>query len=199
MIRRATLLATLLLAAPLQAQVPPPGGIVPRVRSYALGIGVGSLRWDDAAPYDDLVVTSLSIERTLWRWLRGRAGMGYGTTTLDAGLGVDTRVYAFDLQVVLIPAVGPLERIGILPYGVAGVGSLVTDPAGDPEGLEPVTRSQSQVTYGGGVRARLHERWEARAEATGISLRLADPLDGEERETSTIHNLRWEGRLSWIF
>lgn len=201
------LVAGLLLAAPLAAQppgsaappeVPPPGGIVVPVRSYALGLGVGSLRWDDEAPYDDLVLGSLTIERALWSGVRGRAGMGYGTTTLAAAAPIDTRIYAFDLQVLLSPAFGPLADSPILPYGVVGVGSLVVDLTAEPADFEGGTRSQSQVTYGGGVVARI-DRWEARVEATAASLRLADSLDIEEGETRTIHNLRWEGRLGWAF
>lgn len=168
-------------------------------RSYALGLGVGSLRWDDAAPYDDLVLGSLTIERALWSGIRGRAGMGYGTTTLTAAAPIDTRIYAFDLQVLLSPAFGPLADSPVLPYGVVGVGSLVVDLTDEPPGFEGGTRSQSQVTYGGGVVARIVDRWEARVEATAASLRLADPLDIEESETRTVHNLRWEGRLGWIF
>ena len=86
-----------------------------------------------------------------------------------------------------------------MPYVVGGFGTLVTNPSGEgPEGDLP-TRSQSQWTYGGGVQARVYERLEARIEGTIAGVRFADPFVGEERETQTIHNRRWEGRVSWLF
>ena len=189
------------------AQVPPAGDIVPPERVYALGLGVGSLRWDDKAPYADMPLVSLAIERKLWSFIRGRAGVGIGQTDLDVtavapgdttlGETVDIDVYAVDLQVIMGADFGPFRSVGVVPYAVAGLGSVVTDPAhGD---RELPTRSQSQATYGAGVLARVLDRWEARGEFTVAALRLADPVDGEELGTDTIHNLRWEGRLSWLF
>ncbi|CAN5140339.1 hypothetical protein BH18GEM1_BH18GEM1_18080 [soil metagenome] len=207
----AALLLVLSVAAPAGAQIregepPPAGGIVPLDRSYAVGLGVGMLRWDDAAPYANMPLVSLSIERRLWSFIRGRAGVGVGQTDFvitEAGTGaggdpVDIDLYAIDLQVLFGADFGPFRAAGVVPYAVAGVGSVVTDPAHGDERELP-TRSQSQATYGGGVLARVLDRWEARGEVTVAALRLADPVNGEERQTETIHNLRWEGRVSWLF
>lgn len=201
------------LAAPALAQdygapdtlsVPPPSGIVPKPLRFALGVGIGSYQWEDpapfGAPYEDLTMTTLSIERILWRWVRGRASMGAGKTVLQVGPEeVDTWVMPFDLQVVVSPDFGPFRRFGVMPYAVGGFGSLVTNPSGDLEDLELTTRSQSQWTYGGGILGRFLERFEARFEGTAAGVRLADPVEGEERETQTVHNRRWEGRISWLF
>lgn len=201
------------LAAPAAGQdygaadtlsVPPPSGIVPKPRNFALGIGVGSYLWEDPSPfpqhYDDLTMTTLSVERILWRGVRGRASMGAGKTTLQVGSDeIEAWVMPFDLQVVLAPDFGPFRRFGVMPYAVGGFGSLVTNPSGDLEDLEFTTRSQSQWTYGGGILARVLERFEARLESTAAGVRLADPVDSEERETQTVHNRRWEGRISWLF
>lgn len=178
---------------------PPPAGFVASPRAYALGAAVGSLEWDDPAPYDDLFVAGLAVERRLWPGVRGRAAIAAGSTELLAvSPAVDVWVMTFDLQVVLAPELGPFRAIGVVPYGVAGVGSLVTNPTGDGADDLP-TRSQSQLTYGGGVRVRLGERWEASGEGTVGRVRLADPIEAEERESDPIHNTRWEGRLSWLF
>ena len=202
--------AVLLLAGTLPAQVPPvttgrgvasappAGGIVPPERNFALGLGIGVLGWDETAPFDDLTLASIGIERRLWTGIRGRAAMGVGSTELVAENPVDTNVYAFDLQVLVAPEFGPFRDLGVMPYGLVGLGSLVTDPDSDQDREFP-TRSQSQVTYGGGVAARLFERWEARGEVTAASLRLANPFEEENQDTNTIHNLRWEGRISWLF
>ena len=201
------------LAAPAGAQdygapdtllVPSPSGIVPKPRNFALAVGVGSYQWEEpspfAAPYEDLTMTTLSIERILWRGVRGRASMGAGKTVLQVGPDeVDTWVMPFDLQVVVSPDFGPFRRFGVMPYAVGGFGSLVTNPSGDLEDLELTTRSQSQWTYGGGILARFLERFEGRFEGTAAGVRLADPVEGEERETQTVHNRRWEGRISWLF
>lgn len=194
-----------------QDAVPPPGGIVRPERAFALAATVGALRWDEEAPWEDGALAGLAIERALWRGIRGRAAFAFGGTTLAArpsdfppilppapGDDVDAWVYSIDLQAVLGADFGPFRTAGIVPFAVGGVGSLVTNPSGDG-GVDLPTRSQTQVTYGGGVRARLGSRWEAVAEATAATVRLADPYDATNNETTTIHNLRWEGRLQWVF
>jgi hypothetical protein len=181
------------------APAPPPGGLVGPEHGFALGAVVGTLRWDDDAPYDDGLVWGLSLERRLWSFIRGRAGLTAGSTALPVESGeVDVWVMSFDLQVVVGADVGPLADARVVPYAVAGIGSLVTNPTGDSAGELP-TRSQTQWGWGGGVRARLAERWEARAEATRRAVRLADPLDSEVLDTDTIHNLQIEGSLQWVF
>lgn len=205
MIRRSALLALALLAgaAPAGAQdvpdAPPPSGIVPPARGFALGLGVGSYDWEETSPYEDMTMTTLSIERVLWRGIRGRASIGAGKTTLSVPAG-STEAWAMpiDLQVLLAPDFGPFRRLGIMPYAVGGFGTLITNPTGDVE-VELTTRSQSEWTYGGGILARLGDRFEARLEKTGVGVRLADPIEAEQRETRTIHNRRWEGRISWLF
>lgn len=181
------------------APAPPPGGIVGPERHFALGLVVGTLRWDDDAPYDDGVLWGLSLERRLWSFVRGRAALAAAPTALPVeGDEVDVWAMSFDLQVVLSAEVGPLADSPIVPYAVAGFGSLVTNPTGDGAG-ELSTRSQSMWSWGGGIRARLGERGEARGEATSRGLRLADAIEGEELDTDTIHNLRMEGSLQWLF
>ena len=207
--RRVVLVALALLAsvAPAGAQVlggdrpeaPPASGIVPPVRAFALGVGVGSYRWESPAPYEDMTITSLSIERALWPGIRGRASIAAGKTTLNVESGsVEAWAMPLDLQVLLAPDFGPLRRLGVMPYAVGGLGTLITNPSGDT-GVELTTRSQSQWTYGGGVLARVGGRFEARFEGTAIGVRLAHPEEAEERDTRTVHNRRWEGRISWLF
>lgn len=186
----------LLLATPLVAQereAPPPGGIVERTYDFAVGFGVGSLDWDADAPFDDATILSVAIERRLWSAIRGRASLGWGMTDLLLEPVAETRIYALDLALLVGPEIGPL---GV--YGLGGVGAVVTVPD-EPEGFDLPTRSQSQVTFGAGARVRLARRWEGLIEITSASFRLADPVDAENRETDTIHNLRWEGRVSWLF
>ena len=105
---------------------------------------------------------------------------------------------SIDLQIVLSADFGPFRAVGVVPYGVGGLGTLITNPTG--EGADDlVTRSQSQWTYGGGIRSRIGGQWEALGEVIVAGVRLADPLVPEERSTETIHNLRWEGRVNWRF
>lgn len=180
--------------------VPPPSGIVPKPRAFAVGAGIGHYGWEEPAPYEDLTMTSLSIERVLWRGIRGRASMAAGKTTLAVGdQGVDAWIMPFDLQVLLSPDFGPFRRFGVMPYVIGGFGTLVTNPSGDLETIELTTRSQSQWTYGGGILARVGGRFEARFEGTAAGVRLADPVESENRDTHTVHNRRWEGRMSWLF
>lgn len=199
-------LVALALAAPLAAQppadsvpaAPPAGGLVPRDRPFTIGLGVGTLNWDDDAPYDDLTLASLTLERAVMRGVRGRAAIGYGETTLLLEEPADTRVLSLDLQVLLVADFGPFRTIGVAPYGLGGVGSLVVNPVGEDDRNLP-TRSQTQVSWGGGVLARLGSRWQARAEAVRSRVRLADPESAENGETTGVHTLRWEGRIDWIF
>ena len=202
------------LATPASAQdygasdtlsVPPPSGIVPKPKNFAFAVGVGTYRWEDPspfeAPFDDLTMTSLSIERMLWRGMRGRASMAAGKTTLQVGSDqVDAWVMPFDLQVVVAPDFGPFRRFGVMPYAVGGFGSLVTNPSGDLEDLDLTTRSQSQWTYGGGIQARYRIASRAESRARRRAFGSSDP-GGEPRNanTQTVHNRRWEGRISWLF
>ena len=197
--------AGLLVAAPLSAQEPearpeppPPGGIVERERPHILGFGIASLSWDGESPYDDLTMSSLVLERSLQRLFRARAGIAYGGTTFDADGEVDTRVMSLDLQLVVVPDVGPLHDFGVLPYVLGGCGTLVTNPSGEG-GRDLPTRSQSQVAWGLGVLARIGSRFEARGERIRARVRLADPIDATNQETTSIHTNRWEGRISWVF
>lgn len=199
-----TLLA---LARPLAAQTaavaeslsaPPPGGIVEAERPFALGGGVGALHWDDEAPYDDLALASLTLERAVAPFLRGRAGLGYGETTLALTEPADTRILSIDLQVVALADFGPFRAAGIAPYALGGIGSLVVNPVGEP-GRDLPTRSQTQITWGAGALARLGSRFAARAEAVRARVRLADPENLENGDTTPIHTLRWEGRIEWLF
>lgn len=188
------------LAAPAAAQAPPPSGLVPKPRAFAVGVGVGRYLWEDPSPYEDLTMTTISIERILWRGVRGRAGMAAGKTTLRAGTQeIDTWIMPFDMQIALSPDFGPFRRLGVMPYVVGGFGTLITNPSGDLEDLEFSTRSQSQWTYGGGVLARIGGRFEGRFEGTAAGARLTDPVVSENRDTHTVHNRRWEGRISWLF
>lgn len=181
-------------------QAPPPGGLVPPIRDFALGLGGGALAWDDAAPYDDVGLATLTIERRLWSVVRGRAGVAAGSTTLHGAAitGIDTWVMSFDLQLLVGADFGPFRDVGVIPYALGGVGSLVTNPTGDGAGDLP-TRSQTSWSWGGGVRARFAPRWEARGEAASVGVRLADPAGSIAQDTDTIHNLRWEGSVQWLF
>lgn len=180
------------------ADPPPPGGIAEVERTHGLGLGVARLGWDETVPYDDLGMVTLSVERDLWRGIRGRAGLAWGRSTLTAGDPVDAGVWSFDLQVLLAPEIGPLVGSPVLPYAIGAIGSLVTNPSGEG-GVDLPTRSQSQWSWGGGVRADLGRRWEAMVEATSVGVRFADPVVPDNRESRTIHNIRWEGRLQWRF
>ena len=183
-----------------EPSAPPPAGIVPRTRGFSISAGLGTYGWEEPLPYADLTMSSVSIERLLWRGVRGRAAMGAGKTDLRVDdRTVDTWVMPFDLQVLLSPDFGPFRRFGVMPYAIGGFGTLVTNPSGDLEDLELSTRSQSQWTYGGGIQARVLERFEARLESTVSGVRLTDPVVSANRETHTVHNRRWEGRMSWLF
>ncbi|MBW3660563.1 MAG: porin family protein [Gemmatimonadetes bacterium] len=191
----ALLLAGLAVPPGLAAQAPPPGGIAEVERDYGLGFGVATLGWDEASvPFDDVAMGTLSLERDLWRGVSGRAAVAWGGTTLTADEPVDAGVWSLDLQVLLAPEFGPLANLPVTPYAVGGLGALVTNPRGDLP-----TRSQSQWSYGAGIRGALAERWGVMAEGTAVGVRFADPLVPENRETRTIHNIRWEGRLQWRF
>lgn len=201
----AALLGALLAPATLAAQEgglpppPPPSGITPSERDYALGFGIGTLSWDDGAPYHDVTMASVGIERRLWQGLRGRARIGFGESELRGSTETSVDVVLLDLELLFAPAFGPLRDWPVLPYAVGGLGALVTDPSGMEGTDELRTESQSQWTVGGGVRARPFRRWEIELEGTSSGVRLLNPLDPDNRESETIHNLRWEGRVSWIF
>ena len=195
----------LLLPAAMSAQdvrqpvpAPPPSGITPSEPTYARGVGVGVLTWDDDAPYEGVTLASLGIERRLWQGIRGRARLGLGETELLGEGNTDVTVILVDLELLVSPAFGPLRDSSVLPYVVGGLGAVVTDPSGEGD-TDPATHSQSQWSVGGGMRVRPFPRWELEVEGVRNGVRLLDPLDAENPDSETIHNLRWEGRLSWTF
>ena len=195
----------LLLPAAMPAQnvrppvpAPPPSGITPSEPTYALGVGVGVLTWDDDAPYEGVTLASLGIERRLWHAIRGRARLGLGETELLGQGNTDVTVILVDLELLVSPAFGPLRDSPLLPYAVGGLGAVVTDPSGEGD-ADPATHSQSLWSVGGGMRVRPLSRWELEVEGVRTGVRLRDPLDAENPDSETIHNLRWEGRISWTF
>ncbi|MGH7589342.1 MAG: outer membrane protein [Gemmatimonadota bacterium] len=180
------------------ALAPPPSGITPSEPAYALGVGVGVLTWDDDAPYEGVTLASVGIERRLWQAIRGRARLGLGETELLGEGNTDVTVILVDLELLASPVFGPLRDSPILPYVVGGLGAVVTDPSGEGD-ADPATHSQSQWSVGAGVRVRPLSRWEIEVEGVRNGMRLLDPLVAENPDSETIHNLRWEGRLSWTF
>lgn len=178
---------------------PPPGGMVGPVRQFSLEFGVAGMRWDEVAPYEDTGLFEVAIERQLWRGIRGRASFALGKSAfLATEEPVDAWLYSIDLQGLFGLDFGPFRAAGVVPYALVGLGSLVTAPSG--AGSEDmVTQAQSRVSYGGGVGVRITSRWEASFEVQGASVRLADPFDATSRETVTVQNLRWEGKVGWVF
>ena len=106
---------------------PPPSGITPSEPTYALGVGVGVLTWDDDAPYEGVTLASLGIERRLWQGIRGRARLGLGETELLGEGNTDVTVILVDLELLVSPAFGPKghfrappDETGCLPQARTG-------------------------------------------------------------------------------
>lgn len=76
-----------------------------------------------------------------------------GTDTDGARRTVDATQWLFEVAAVPRLAFGPLRDAGVVPFGVAGVGSVIHDPRTEEGEFEPplVTRSQGALILGGGL------------------------------------------------
>ncbi|MBA2564585.1 MAG: hypothetical protein H0V09_04090 [Gemmatimonadetes bacterium] len=189
----------------------------PSVHQYRVAGGLAAFAWDEDVPADDGPVAGIDVERDLAPFLAVRAGLRYGTTEFRAlasvvddetgedgasgelatGEAVDTRLYLPELALLLQADLGPLRDTPLVPYAVLGFGSLITDP--DREGL--TTHSQNAFGYGLGARLRLGGRLGARGEVERYLLKLEDVLgesdDPANRDSRSVHNLRFGGSLTY--
>lgn len=207
-----------LTAAPSAAQEtdedlagPPMADAPAQFRVSATG---GWLGWDDPdAPGEQRLdggsLWGLDLETRMGRYLAFRFGAAYGRTTItgpDAG-GTTRSVGANQVVVELAAeprlSVEPLRGAGVVPFGIAGLGSVVHDPRAEPGELDPSppTRSQGSLIYGAGVDASpdalgdlgVRLEWR-RAEVQTQRLFVVTSREGTSRGSSRI-----TGSVYWSF
>ncbi|MFN2432081.1 MAG: outer membrane beta-barrel protein [Gemmatimonadota bacterium] len=169
-----------------------------RLREFRLGPGVSALAWEDDAPADDGLLAGLAVERDVASFLAVRASLGYGTTELTDAAGettADTRLYLPEVTAVLQLALGPFAESPVVPYGLVGFASLISDP--DRAGFS--TRSQNAFGYGAGARLRLGPRLGVLGEVERHLIKLEDVFDAAERGSRSVHATRFGGSLTYAF
>ncbi len=128
----------------------------------------GWLAWEDPGAdagvaeeqrVEGAALWGVELETRVGRYLAFRLGGAYGRTSITSvGPGGDPRsvdVNQVVLELVAEPRleVGPLRRAGVVPFGLAGLGSVIHDPSTETGEFDPplTTRSQGSLIWGGGV------------------------------------------------
>jgi len=143
------------LAGPAMADAPD---------QFRVAATAGWLAWDGAESSDGKVVDvgplwGVDLETRVSRWVAFRFGGAYGRTTITGTDETGTRQTVDANQVVLELvaeprlALEPLRRVGVVPFAVGGVGSVVHDPRTAEGAFDPPlpSRSQGSLLYGAGV------------------------------------------------
>lgn len=174
--------------APETAEAPTP---------FRLGPTVSLLSWEDgASTLDDVTLWGLAVEREVASFLAVRLDGGFGTGSLtDGDRTVGLSSYLAELALSVRPPIPPLARIGVEPYAVGGLGTVVHDPDDD----ELPTASQNALSWGIGVAVRPLDRLGARLEWRRYDVDLENLLDPTDR-TGTGRRLdRFQAAFFWTF
>lgn len=125
--------------------------------AFRISAGGGVLAWpdvEDRPSLSDAGLWGLDVESRVNRFVAFRLSAAYGTATAAGSPPADSlpsvtgvAQYVVDLSAVLRAGLEPLERLGAVPFGTVGLGTVVHDP--DAEALG--TKSQSAWSFGAGV------------------------------------------------
>jgi hypothetical protein len=171
---------------------------------FRLSVTASALSWKDEAgraQIDGGVLAGVDVESRAGSFLAFRLSGGYGSTTATAagppGDGIpevtDVNQYVIDLSAVLRLGLASLERAGVVPFGVAGLGAVVHDPAFE----ELVTKSQSAALFGGGVDFDFSDDFGARAEWRRYIVDAETLFDPADRTGNDRHADRFIASLYW--
>lgn len=182
-----------------------------RVAPYA-----GRLSWSDptapaaepeapgpgAVALDGSGVYGVQLESRLVPYLGFRLGASYGTSEAAApGAGpVEVNQVLGEVSTVLRLALPTMRRAGVVPFGTAGLGTVVHDPK-TPDGRQLITRSQTGFLFGAGVDADLPgvSRAGLRVEWQRAEVQLENLLDPADRSSVNREADRFVGALTWAF
>lgn len=175
--------------APAMAEAP---------RSFHLGPSVSVVSWeDDGGPaYDDVTLWGIDVERLVASFLAVRLDGGYGRGEVTGGgRTVELNSYLAELALAIRPTVPPLARAGVAPYVVAGLGTVVHDPANE----DLSTASQNALSWGLGVEVEPLDRFGARLEWRRYEVDLENLLDPADRTGTSRAADRLQLSLYWTF
>lgn len=170
-----------------------------RVSLYGSYVGWEEPETSGGQEVDGAPAVGIDLGTRVASFLAFRFGGAVGGTEItgtgsDGGRRtVDATQWLFEVVAVPRLAVGPLREAGVVPFGVAGLGSVVHDPRTGEGEFEPplATRSQGSLILGGGVEvepeamgsfgARLEWR---RAEVQLQNLFVSTDREGNGRSSS---------------
>lgn len=163
----------------------------------------------DGQEIEEATAWGLDVETRVASFLAFRFGGAFGTTEIAGADGEGTRrrvdANQWLLELVAEPrlAAGPLLEAGVVPFGVAGLGSVVHDPkTGEGEFQPPLlTRSQGALIYGGGVEVEPDAlgAFGARLEFRRAEVQLQNLLVSTDREGTGRHRSRFMASVYLAF
>lgn len=214
----AGLLAPLLLpaAAPAQEGIegPEERTMADAPKQFRLSAAGGWVEWTasgraEQQDVEGAAAWGLDLETRVHPLLSFRFGGAYGRTTisgLDTGgrpRSVETTQYLLELVAEPRLSVGPLRDAGVVPFGLAGFGSVVHDPRNEPGEFDPplTTRSQGSLIYGAGLDLSpgFLGRLGARAEWRRAEVQMQDLFAVTSREGTSRTSDRFMGTVYWSF
>lgn len=202
-----TRVAAVALAAALLAAGPAAGQQDPSVEApetagapspFHLGPTASVLLWEETGgpAYEDATLWGLGVERRIASFLAVRLDGGYGRGEVtDGGRTVELNTYLAELALAVRPPVPPLARVGVTPYAVAGLGTVVHDPSDE----DLATASQNSLSWGLGVEVEPLDRFGARLEWRRHEVDLEDLLDPTDRAGVRRGADRLQLSLYWTF
>lgn len=204
------LLATLLAlaAGPVAAgaqEEPGDPGMATAPAQFRVGVTGSQLGWSggEQSTPDDGGLWGLELERLLLSAAAIRLEASHGTTTLvSSDDAVDARTYLLAVTGVARLALDPLERVGMVPFGTLGIGSVVHDPDRD----DLTTASQNTLSWGAGLEARPFGRAASSLAPVGLrvewrryQVELENVFDPVDLTSRTRHANRFSASLFWAF
>lgn len=166
---------------------------------FRIAPSVSWLSWEEGAPeVAGAALLGLDLESRVAPYLGFRLDGSRGRTEIvGADRSVDAIQWMAELAAVLRASFAPLERSGVVPFGVVGAGTVVHDPDAD----DLITRSQTAVSWGGGLEVDpgIHRNVAVRLEWRRSEVQLEEMFVPTERDATGRSANRLIGTLSWAF
>lgn len=200
-------LATILLAAgpAVGQQDPGPGepdaeapAMAEAPHLFHLGPSASVLTWEETGgpAYDDATLWGLGVERLIASFLAVRLDGGYGRGEVTGGgRTLELNTYLAEIALAVRPPVPALARVGVAPYAVVGLGTVVHDPADE----DLATASQNALSWGLGVDLKPLDRFGVRLEWRRHDVDLENLLDATDRTGTSRDADRFQLSLYWAF
>lgn len=182
-----------------EAEVPEPAMPDAPVQ-FRVGATISTFDWagpgERGIRVEDRVMYGIELETLLFRYASVRIGTSYARPRLSGpDRAAEARQFLVEATAVGRAPVGPLERLGLVPFVTLGFGSVVHAP--EPDDL--IARNQNAYSFGGGVEWSGFHGFGARLEWKESDVDLGNLFDPQDRGARSRDLRRITGQLFWTF